>query len=113
MRRFLLIVLAAIFLGTGAIQAAPRSSQEVRNLKRQQKVQRKQLKEQQRAMRRVMSQHGTTRDERARMKRDLKSQRQVLKNSQKGELRDAKQSHKQLKPHSARPPHVKGHESVQ
>jgi gas vesicle protein len=112
MRRFLTIVLASIVLGTGAIQAAPRSTQEVRNLKRQQKVQRKQLKEQQRATRSVMSQHATSRDERTRMNRDLRAQRQVLKNSQKQELRDAKQSHKPLKPHSTFRPRVKGHESA-
>lgn len=113
MRRFLLVVLAGIFLGTGALQAAPRPTQEVRNLKRQQKVQRRQLKEQQRATRSVMSQHATSKDERARMNRDLKAQRQVLKNSQRQEIRDAKQSHKPLKPHPTFRPRVKGHESGQ
>jgi len=100
-------------LGVGAVHAAPRSTQEVRNLKRQQKLQRKQLKQQQRATRSVMSQHATSKEERLRLKRDLKAQRQVLKNSQKQELRDAKMSHKPLKPHSSRPPRVRGHEGIQ
>jgi len=47
------------------------------------------------------------------MNKDLKAQRQVLKNEQKRELRDMKQSQKTLKPHSPSPPRVKGHESSQ
>ena len=55
MRRCPLIVLAAIFLGARALPAMPRSSQEVHNLKKQQKEQRKQLKEQEHATRKAMS----------------------------------------------------------
>jgi gas vesicle protein len=113
MRRFLTIVLAAIVFGAGAIQAAPRSSQEVHNLKKQQKEQRKQLKEQEHATRKAMSQHPTTKEEKARMNKDLKAQRQVLKVQQKQELSDMKQSHKTLTPHPSQPPRVKGHESAQ
>jgi len=113
MRRFLSTVLGAIVLAGGTVQAAARSSQDVHDLKKQQKEQRKQLKEQEHATRKAMSQHATTKEERARMNRDFKAQRKVLENQQKQELSDMKQSHKTLKPHSPKPPRVKGHESGQ
>ncbi len=113
MRKSLLLVLAAILLAAAPSKAGQGPGNDVRTLKQKQKVQRRQLKEQQRATRRAMSQHATTKEERARMNRDLKAQRKVLKNEQRQELNDMKQSHKPLKPHSPKPPRVKGHESGQ
>jgi hypothetical protein len=101
MRRFLLILLAVVFLGGGISKAAPFPDQEMHNLKKQQKAQRKQIKEEQRASKRAMSQHPVTKEERTRMKKDLKMQRQLLKNSQKQAVRSLKQSRKPLKPHAA------------
>jgi len=98
MRKTLLLALAAIFLAAGMSKAAPPSSQDVHNLKKQQKAEWKQLKEQERASKSAMRQHPVTKEERARMKKDFKMQRQLLKRSQKEAVKNMEQSHKPLSP---------------
>jgi hypothetical protein len=100
MRRGFLVVFTVLFLGAGVLKAAPPRNQELHNLKHLQKAERKQLKQQERATRRVMRQHPVTQQERARMKKDLKMQRHLLKTSQKEAVRNLKQEHKPLEPRS-------------
>jgi hypothetical protein len=94
MRKFPLLLLAAAILGppAGALRAAPAGSLEARQLKKRQKAQRKDLKEQQRAMKKVMGQHELSDEQRERFKNDLKMQERLLHKSQKDDSRRLKQS---------------------
>ena len=85
MRKFLLLLLAALTLGSpaGALLSAPARSYEARQLKKQHKAQRKDLKQQQRAMNKIMDQHGLSDDQRKRFKNDMKMQERLLHKSQK------------------------------
>lgn len=61
-------------------------------LKRRQKQERSQLRQQQRATRKVMAQHAISPEARRRFHRNLKMQRQLLKQKQKEERRLLKHS---------------------
>jgi gas vesicle protein len=99
MRKFSILVLAAVVLGlpAGALQAAPARSYETRQLKQQHKAQQKDLKEQQRAMKKVMGQHEMSDEQGSRFKHDLKMQKQMLRKSQKDDARRLKQNQKAAK----------------
>ena len=89
MRKFLLLLLAALTLGspTAALLSAPARSYEARQLKKQHKAQRKDLKQQQRAMNKIMDQHGLSDDQRKRLKNDMKMQERLLHKSEKRDSR--------------------------
>lgn len=99
MGKFSWLLLAAVILrpSAGALQAAPARSYETHQLKQHHKAQRKDLKEQQRAMKKVMDQHELSDDQRARFKNNLKMQKQLLRESQKDDSRRLKQSQKVAK----------------
>lgn len=99
MRKFSTLLLAAVILGpvAGALQAAPARSYETHQLKKHQKAERKDLKEQQRAMKKVMGQHELSDEQRERFKSNLKMQKQMLHESQKDDSRRLKQSQKVAK----------------
>ena len=97
MRKFLLLLLAALTLGspTAALLSTPARSYEARQLKKQHKAQRKDLKQQQRAINKIMDQHGLSDDQRKRFKNDMKMQERLLHKSQKDDSR--KQAQKAAK----------------
>jgi hypothetical protein len=77
-----------------SLSAAPRADPQQKALKRRQKEERKQLKQEQTAMKRAMAQHGQTAASRKRFQRDMKMQRQLLRDRQKHETRTLKSSRK-------------------
>ena len=86
MRKLLLfLLLSALTLGfsPGALRSAPARSYQTRQLRKQHKEQRKDLKQQQRAMNKIMDQHGLSDDQRKRFKNDMKMQERLLHKSQK------------------------------
>ena len=89
MRKFLLLLLAALTLGfsADALLSAPARSYEARQLKKQHKAQRKDLKQQQRAINKIMDQHGLSDDQRKRFKNDMKMQERLLHKSEKDDSR--------------------------
>jgi small-conductance mechanosensitive channel len=96
MRKTLLLLFAAAMLGASAgnLRAAPARSYEARQLKKQHKGQGKALKQQQRAMKKVMGQHQLSADERDRFNNNLKMQKRLLHKRQKNESREARHSGK-------------------
>src|SRR5439155_23831491 len=77
MRKFLICFGAALLLvlPQGKFTTAPLPNQETKDLKKRHKKQRKMVKQQQRAMKKVMGQHEQTSDSRERFKHDLRMQR--------------------------------------
>ena len=103
-RKLLACLGAAILavLPLGSHRAAPFPSQQTKALKKRHKEQRKTLKQQQGAMKRVMAQHEQPSDARRRFRQDLKMQRQMLQRNQKEETRRFKQKHQAA--HELHPP---------
>ena len=99
MAKFSLLLLAAVTLGptAGALQAFPGRSYESRQLRKQHKVQRKDLKQQQGAMRKAMGQHELSGEQRGGFKSNLKMQQRLLHKSQKDDSRRLKLSQKAAK----------------
>jgi ABC-type transport system involved in cytochrome bd biosynthesis fused ATPase/permease subunit len=99
MQRFLACVALTMFVGLplAKLKAAPLPNQEMSELKKHQKKQRKTLKQQQHAMKKVMGQHEQSRESRKRFKHDLKMQRQMLRRSQKEESRRLMENRKSVK----------------
>ena len=91
MRKFLLLLLAALTLGSpaGALLSAPARSYEARQLKKQHKAQRKDLKQQQRAMNKIMDQHGLSDDQRKRFKNEKDDSRRQAQKAAKAASRAA------------------------
>jgi hypothetical protein len=85
-----LVIATVLGLGTGALGAA-------HSLDKRHKGQRKELKQQQRAANKVMSQHVMSAAERGRFKHEQSSERQLLRTEQKSESHRIKQSHKSIK----------------
>ena|SRR5215831_11533243 len=94
MRKLLLLLLSALMVGfsPGALESAPARSYQARQLKKQHKAQRKDLTEQERAMKKVTDQHQLSDEQRKRFKNDMKVQKQLLHKSQKDDSRRLKQS---------------------
>lgn len=99
MRRFLIAFVTATVLGpaAGALQAAHLRNQGTPGLNKRHKEQRKALKQQQHAMKKVMGQHQLSSDERSRFKHELASERRTLRKEQKSESRVIKESRKSAK----------------
>lgn len=99
MRKFLICFGAALLLvlPQGKFTTAPLPNQETKDLKKRHKKQRKMVKQQQRAMKKVMGQHEQTSDSRERFKHDLRMQRQMVRKSQKDETGRLKNNHKSVK----------------
>jgi hypothetical protein len=99
MRKLLASFVAAILLvlPLGKLTATPLPNREMKELKKHHKEQRKMLKQQQHAMKRVMGQHAQSSDSRERFKHDLKMQRQMLRKGQKAETRHQKDNRKSAK----------------
>jgi hypothetical protein len=93
-RRLLGAFAAAALLSVSfvSLSATPRSDSQQKALKRHQKEERKQLKQQQAAMKRVMAQHEQSAASRKRFQHDMKMQRQLLQKKQKEETRRLKVS---------------------
>jgi hypothetical protein len=94
-RRRLLVCLAGavlILLTLVNSSASARSNPEMRAIRHRQKEERKMLKLQQRAMKRVMAQHGQSSESRKRFDHNLKMQQQLLRKHQKNEIRRLKES---------------------
>ncbi len=96
MKKLLACLGAAIFalVPVVSIAALPLPHQEMKALRKQHKEQRKTLKQQQRAMKRVMTQHDLPSESQQRFRRNLKMQREELRRRQKDETRRLKHSHK-------------------
>ncbi len=103
MRKVLVLLTAALMAGAsvGALKAAPRD-QELHELKKRQKEQRKTLKIQQRSMKNTMKRQQLPSDSRKRFQRQLKMERQVLRMGQREETKSLtgrkkfmKQNHRQ------------------
>lgn len=84
-------------LPLGKPTPVPLPNREMKELKKRHKEQRKMLKQQQRAMKKVVGQHARSSDSRMRFKHDLKMQRQMLHRSQKDETRRLKENRKSPK----------------
>ena len=99
MRKLLTSFVAAILLALplGKLTATPLPNQEMKELKKRHKEQRKMLKQQQHTMKKVMGQHAQSSDSRMRFKHDLKMQRQMLRKSQEAETRRLKENHESVK----------------
>jgi hypothetical protein len=99
MRKLLAVFGAAILLvlPLGKLPAVPFPNREVKELKKRQKEERRMLRQQQHAMKKVMGQHAQSSDSHARFKHNLKMQRQMLQRSQKEGTRRLKQNHKSVK----------------
>jgi hypothetical protein len=91
-RRLLVAFAAAALFSVSlvSLSAAPRSYSQQKALKHHQKEERKQLRQQQAAMKRVMAQHVQTAASRRRFQDDLKMQRELLHKRQKEEIRRLK-----------------------
>ncbi len=98
MRKLLAGIGAAILLvlPLGKLPAAPFPNREMKELKKRQKVERRTLRQQQHAMKKVMGQHLQSSDSRARFKHNLKMQQQTLQRSQKDGTRRLKKNHKSV-----------------
>jgi hypothetical protein len=92
MRRVLVLLAAAVLLGSPleTLTASRGSNSEMHQLKKRHKEQKKALRQQQRAMRNVMSQHERSSDDIERFNHDLKMQRQLLRKDQKDETHNLK-----------------------
>ena len=99
MRKLLAGFGAAILLvlPLGKLTAVPLPNREMKELKKRHKEQRKMLKQQEHAMKKVMGQHAQSSDSRMRFKHDLKMQRQMLQRSQKDETRRQEENHESVK----------------
>ena len=99
MRKLLAGFGAAILLvlPLGKLTAVPFPNREMKEFKKRHKEQRKMLKQQQHAMKKVMGQHAQSSDSHMRFKHDLKMQRQMLQISQKDGTRRLKENHKSVK----------------
>lgn len=99
MRKLLAGFGAAILLvlPLGKLPAAPFPNQEMKELKKRQKEERRMVRQQQHAMKRVMGQHAQSSDSRARFKHNMKMQQQMLHRSQKDVTRRLKENHKSVK----------------
>jgi hypothetical protein len=99
MRKLLAGFGAAILLvlPLGKLPAAPFPNQEMKELKKRQKEERRMVRQQQHAMKRVMGQHPQSSDSRARFKHNMKMQQQMLHRSQKDVTRRLKENHKSVK----------------
>ena len=89
-----LIVATMLLLPLVRLAAVPPPDQEMKQLKKRHKAQKREAKQQQRAMNKVMAQHEQSSASRARFKHDMKMQRQMLRNNQKVETRRVKDKHK-------------------
>jgi hypothetical protein len=94
---------AFIFLPLANSSATPRSNPQHEALKHRQKEERKQLMQQQKAMRRVMAQHEQTLESRQRFQHDMKMQRRMLRERQKEETRRLTGSRKAQKSRPSTP----------
>src|SRR5579863_10322217 len=94
MRKILMLVTMVVLMGTplAAANVAGGPGPQGHQLKKRHKEQRKTIKQQQRAMKNVVSQHPQSSEERQRFKHDLKMQRQLLRKNQKNESRNLRQS---------------------
>jgi hypothetical protein len=94
LRRLLGALASAVLLSIplASLLATPSSNLQQSALKHRQKVERKQLKQQQAAMKRVMAQHQQSTASWQRFKHDMKMQRQLLRERQKEETRRLKVS---------------------
>jgi hypothetical protein len=99
MRKLLAGFGAAILLvlPLGKLPAVPFPNWEMKELKKRQKEERRTLRQQQHAMKKVMGQHGQPSDSHARFKHNLKMQQQMLQRSQKDRTRLLKENHKSVK----------------
>jgi len=89
-----LIVATWLVLPLARLTAGSPPDQETKQLKKRHKAQKREAKQQQRAMHKVMAQHEQSSASRARFKNDMKMQRQMLRKSQKDETRRVKDKHK-------------------
>jgi hypothetical protein len=92
MRRVLVLLALAVMLGSPleTLTASRDSNSEMHQLKKRHKEQNKALKQQQRAMKKVMDQHELSSDVTERFNHDLKMQRQLLRKDQKDETHNLK-----------------------
>jgi len=98
MRKVLILLTAALIAGAsaGALKAVP-GDQELHELKKRQKEQRKTLKIQQRSMENTMKRQQLPADSRKRFKRQLKMERQVLRMGQRAETKNLTERKKSMK----------------
>jgi small-conductance mechanosensitive channel len=94
-----LAVVLSLVLPTIYLSAFPRSHSQMAALKHRHKQERKMLREQQRAVKRVMAQHYQSAEARQRFKHDMKMQRELLQKKQKEETRKLKEIPKPDKAH--------------
>ncbi len=98
---FAVILLVALpYLNSAA---SPRSDPQMRALKQRHKQERAALKQQQRAMQRVLAQHEQTAESKRRFEHDMKIQRRMLWERQKDETRRLKSARKAPKYRPATP----------
>ena len=92
MRRVLVLLAAAVMLGSPleTLTASRGSRSAMHQLKKRHKEQKKALKQQQHAMKKVMNQHELSSDVTERFNHDLKMQRQLLRKDQKDETQNLK-----------------------
>jgi len=106
MGRFLITLLMVLGPTAGMIKAAHLPGHGTPGLNKRHKEQRKALKQQQHAVKKVMGQHELSSDEQSRFKHELKSERRTLRKQQKSESRSIKESRKSAKqrhPNSTEP----------
>ena len=98
MRRVLVLLILACMAGpsVGELKAVPRD-QELHELKKRQKEQRKTLKIQQRSMKRTMKRQQLPADSRKRFQRQMKMERQVLRMGQREEKKNLTERKKFMK----------------
>ena len=96
MRRLLILLVTAVVLdfALGSVRAVAARDQQMHDLAKRHKQERKTLKQQEHAMKNVMNGHELTGTERQRFKRNLKMQRQVLQRGQKDETKTLKETRK-------------------
>ena len=99
MRRVLVLLILACMAGpsVSALKAAALPDQELRQLKKRQKEQRKTLKIQQRSMKRTMKRQQLPADSRKRFQRQMKMERQVLRMGQREERKGLVERKKSMK----------------
>src|SRR5437764_9706742 len=98
MRKVVVVFVTACMAAAsvGALKAVPRD-QELHELKKRQKEQRKTLKIQQRSMKRTMKRQQLPPDSRKRFRRQLKMERQVLRMGQREERKGLVERKKSMK----------------
>ena len=98
MRKVVVVFVTALMAGAsvGALKAVPRD-QELHELKKRQKEQRKTLKIQQRSMKRTMKRQQLPADSRKRFQRQMKMERQVLRMGQREEKKNLTERKKFMK----------------